>query len=431
KTKEISIIMKYWTRSYSVKMGWIDEFNPIITRYILRKYYRPLKILQRYPSYVRNVKFSPDGSKIVLCSDETVKIWNIESKKEIGILKGHSDIVNDAQFSPDGDMIVSCSDDKTIILWNEPSCKKTVELRGHKQAVTSVQFSPDGKTIVSGSHDQTVRIWNVYSGQEVIILGQFNNIIYAQFSPNDQQIISVPNNGSIEIWDVTRRKMICKLNENTQRKAKFSSNDHLVVSCSMDNTIRLWDVQLEVEIQKLQGYSDNIIMIAFLKMELFNYGSHCESFLFNLIMQSSPFDEKTTKYNLIFLLSLLTFFFNTKLIKKIIITSSCFTKTTNISIKSHISFICRSYIFNQSFNLTKKKKKYLKKKLLIKYLILLLHEKINYFYVKIYFFLLYFIIILSKSSIHHNFIFKVRIQYSIIHFISFFDCSLFVLHQNK
>ncbi|ETO14968.1 hypothetical protein RFI_22400, partial [Reticulomyxa filosa] len=35
RTKEISIITNYWTRSYSVKMGWIDEFNAIIARHIL------------------------------------------------------------------------------------------------------------------------------------------------------------------------------------------------------------------------------------------------------------------------------------------------------------------------------------------------------------------------------------------------------------
>ncbi|ETN97926.1 hypothetical protein RFI_39600, partial [Reticulomyxa filosa] len=92
KTKEISIIVKYWIRSYSVKMGWIAEFNAIIARYILRKHYRFLKILQRHHSYVRNVKLSPDSSKIVLCSDETVKILSIASEKEIGILKRHSDI---------------------------------------------------------------------------------------------------------------------------------------------------------------------------------------------------------------------------------------------------------------------------------------------------------------------------------------------------
>ncbi|ETO08873.1 WD repeat-containing protein [Reticulomyxa filosa] len=247
RTKEISIIMKYWIRLYSVKMGWINEFNAMIARYILT--------LQN-SFFVRNVKFSPDGSKIILCSNETVKILDIASERKIGALKGHLDIVNDAQFSPDGNMIVSCSNDKTIIIWNTSSRQKRTELRGHEQAVTSVQFSPDGKNIVSASHDRLIRIWDVHSEKEIATLeGQFNNATYVQFSPNGQQIMSVSNNRPIEIWDITRREMICKLGMNIQRerKAKFSSNGRLIVSCSGTEKISIWDVILEKKVKHWKG----------------------------------------------------------------------------------------------------------------------------------------------------------------------------------
>ncbi|ETO06416.1 hypothetical protein RFI_30980, partial [Reticulomyxa filosa] len=66
---------------------------------------------------------------------------------EYGNLKGHSDAVTSVQFSPDGNRIVSGSRDNTIRLWDASSGKQIQCLKGHSDAVTFVQFSPDGNRI--------------------------------------------------------------------------------------------------------------------------------------------------------------------------------------------------------------------------------------------------------------------------------------------
>jgi WD40 repeat protein len=68
-------------------------------------------------------------------------------------------------FSPAGGQIVSSSDDQTIRLWDVHSGQELGLLRGHADWVRSVVFSPDGSRIISGSEDQTIRLWDTHSGK--------------------------------------------------------------------------------------------------------------------------------------------------------------------------------------------------------------------------------------------------------------------------
>ena len=66
-----------------------------------------------------SISFSPDGSRIVTASrDNTARIWDAKTAKEIAVLRGHEGQVTSAAFSPDGSRIVTASDDKTARIWD-------------------------------------------------------------------------------------------------------------------------------------------------------------------------------------------------------------------------------------------------------------------------------------------------------------------------
>ncbi len=57
--------------------------------------------------------------------------------------------------------MASGSEDKTVKLWSVESQKEVTTLQGHDNIVNSVAFSPDGKYLASGSEDCTVKLWSV------------------------------------------------------------------------------------------------------------------------------------------------------------------------------------------------------------------------------------------------------------------------------
>ena len=70
-------------------------------------------------------------------------------------------------FSPDGQRIVTGSDDQTAKVWEAASGRELLTLKGHSGGIWSVAFSPDGQRIVTGSRDQTARVWEAARPEQV------------------------------------------------------------------------------------------------------------------------------------------------------------------------------------------------------------------------------------------------------------------------
>ncbi len=73
----------------------------------------------------------------------------------------HQGDVMSVSFSPDGKTLASASDDKTVRLWNIESEKEIKYLEGYDGPVTGMAFSPDGRQLASASYDETVRLLDI------------------------------------------------------------------------------------------------------------------------------------------------------------------------------------------------------------------------------------------------------------------------------
>jgi WD40 repeat protein len=124
----------------------------------------------RHEHLVWSAAFSADGTTVVTASyDNTARLWEVASGKELAVLRGHENSVISAAFSADGTKVVTASTDNTARLWEIASGKELAVLRGHESWVYSAAFSADGTKVVTASEDKTARLWRVFPlGQALV-----------------------------------------------------------------------------------------------------------------------------------------------------------------------------------------------------------------------------------------------------------------------
>lgn len=74
---------------------------------------------------------------------------------------GHLDYIRTTYFHHEYPWILSASDDQTIRVWNWQSRTCICVLTGHNHYVMCAHFHPSEDLVVSASLDQTVRVWDI------------------------------------------------------------------------------------------------------------------------------------------------------------------------------------------------------------------------------------------------------------------------------
>lgn len=160
-------------------------------------------------------------------------------------LVGHKDAVAAASFSPDGKQVVTGSFDKSIKLWDLESLKEIKTFDGHTDMVLSVLFGPDGTKLLSGSQDQTAKLWELTPPKELRSLPAAPAPLRALIqSPSGAVLASAADDGVIRLFEAATGNPIRDLTGHTGPvlAGTFSADSARLYTTGSDRTMRVWEV---------------------------------------------------------------------------------------------------------------------------------------------------------------------------------------------
>ena len=224
-------------------------------------------IAERQTTEIYSVAFSPDETQLASGSeDHGIRLWDVNTGREIRRFAGRIDEVHSVAFSPDGSQLASGSEDHGIRLWDVNTGREIRRFAGRIDEVHSVAFSPDGSQLASGSEDHGIRLWDVNTGREIRrFAGHIDEVHSVAFSPDGSQLASGSEDHGIRLWDVNTGHEIRRFARYADEvySVAFSPDGSQLASGSEDYGIRLWDVNTGDEIRRFAGRRDEVYSIAF------------------------------------------------------------------------------------------------------------------------------------------------------------------------
>ena len=155
------------------------------------------------PLVPHTARFSTDGSRIAIGTDEGVILWDVANWTKVADLKGRVYYGESIAFSPDSRLVASGSTDGTVRFWNGNSGALIYLKKTHLDTIHSIDFSPNGRYLATVSSDRTVRLWDVVGQREFKVLkGHAAAVFAVAFAPDGETLVSGGYDGVTKFWDV-------------------------------------------------------------------------------------------------------------------------------------------------------------------------------------------------------------------------------------
>lgn len=218
-----------------------------------------------------SVAFSPDSQLLAVGYDdeaglnrETLKIWDVRTRKECANLVGHAAMVSQVTFLPSRSILASAGYDAVVKLWDAKTHQQTGTLTGPVSKLRCLATSHDGELLAAAGFENDVYVWDVKTrGLRHVLKGdEFMNKV--AFSPDGTLFASAGFSGKIICWSVVTGERVKQFHDSSVINALcYSPDGQSLVTGNGEGVVKFWDIKSQKEIRSLLGHKGETRSIAF------------------------------------------------------------------------------------------------------------------------------------------------------------------------
>src|ERR1700752_2475347 len=203
--------------------------------------FQPLTKLAAHTFSQRSQMFSPDGKLFAAGADEySIKLWDTSSWKEVGSLPRNSGRIVFILFSANSAIVASVASN-SVKLWNVATRKELTTVEGYFEERSAVALSPNGKILAVRNNQKDMFVLLDTSGHELATLRGQPNVSCLAFSPDGKTLAAGSEDGTVKLWEVLTGQELAAFRDHSSAIAalSFSPDGKTLATGSRDSTVRL------------------------------------------------------------------------------------------------------------------------------------------------------------------------------------------------
>jgi WD40 repeat protein len=217
-----------------------------------------------HTKWVAAVAFSPDGKWLATASaDRTVRVWRVEDRRCVEVLKGHTDTVCTVALTADA--ILSAGHDGTVRLWRNKREPQVIEKR--RGAILSIAVSPDSKTAAAGGVDGIITLLDLSAGKErARLTGHKTWVNSLAFSADGTRLASGSSDGTARLWDVKANNPLKTFTLSDPREIRgvaLSPDGKTLAAGVRYGKVQVWEVATGKVTASLDGHDGDAWSVCF------------------------------------------------------------------------------------------------------------------------------------------------------------------------